>query len=173
MIGGGDLLRIQQACEAAFNPSDPGFAQEVAGCELQRAPAQIAQVAQNIGTILGTIRGAGYTGQLVLVTYHGLQYTNPNDASLLATAALDQAMVGVAQAFPQWNVSIARGFSSFATVATLLGGGDSCKAGLLYRLPDGTCDVHPSRLGHSLLAAAVASAVPASSIDLGASPPQF
>lgn len=173
MIGGGDLLAIQQACEAAFNPSDPGFAQEVAGCELQRAPAQIAQVAQNIGTILGTIRGVGYTGQLVLVTYHGLQYTNPNDASLLATAALDQAMVGVAQAFPQWNVSIAKGFSTFATVATLLGGGDSCKAGLLYRLPDGTCDVHPSRLGHTVLATAVANAVPASSIDLGASPPQF
>jgi hypothetical protein len=172
-IGGGDLLLLQQACEAAFDPNDPAYAQEVAGCELQRAPAQLAQTAQNIGTIVGTIRGAGYTGQLVLVTYHGLQYSNPSDASLLATAALDRAMVQVAQAFPQWNVSIARGFSSFAALATLLGGGDSCKAGLLYKLPDGTCDIHPSRFGHSVLAAAVASAVPASSIDLNASTPQY
>src|SRR5262249_23305183 len=114
------------------------------------------------------------------------QYSNPNDAALIATAGLDQAMVGLAQAFPQWNVSIARGFSAFATVATLLGGGDSCKAGLLYRLPDGTCNIHPSRFGHTLLAAAVANAAPpptlplhpsppapASSIDLNASPPQF
>jgi hypothetical protein len=172
-IGGGDLLLIQQACQAAFNPSDPGYAQEVAGCELQRAPAQLAQTAQNIGTIVGTIRGIGYTGQLVLVTYYGLQYSNPSDVTLISTAALDQAMVAVAQAFPQWKVSIAKGFSAFATVATLLGGGDSCKAGLLYRLPDGTCNIHPSRLGHALLAAAVANAVPASSIDLNASPPQF
>jgi hypothetical protein len=172
-IGGGDLLLLQQACEAAFDPNDPAYAQEVAGCELQRAPAQLAQTAQNIGTIVGTIRAAGYTGQVVLVTYYGLQYSNPSDASLLATAALDRAMVQVAQAFPQWNVSIARGFSSFAALATLLGGGDSCKAGLLYKLPDGTCDIHPSRFGHSVLAAAVASAVPASSIDLNASTPQF
>lgn len=172
-IGAGDLLALQQACEAAFNPSDPGFPQEVAGCELQRGPAVIAQAAQNIGTIVGTIRAIGYTGQLVLVTYYGQQYSNPNDAALIATAGLDQAMVGLAQAFPQWNVSIARGFSAFATVATLLGGGDSCKAALLYRLPDGTCNIHPSRFGHTLLAAAVANAVPASSIDLNASPPQF
>jgi hypothetical protein len=82
-------------------------------------------------------------------------------------------MVQVAQAFPQWNLSIAKGFSSFGSLATLLGGGDSCKAGLLYKLPDGTCDVHPSRFGHSVLATAVANAVPASSIEINASPPQY
>jgi hypothetical protein len=173
MIGGGDLLVLQQVCEAAFDKNDPSYAQEVAGCELQRAPAQLAQTAQNIGTIVGTIRGAGYTGQLVLVTYHALNYSNPSDANLIATAALDRAMVQVAQAAPQWNLSVARGFSSFGALATLLGGGDSCKAGLLYKLANGTCDIHPSRFGHSVLAAAVASAVPASSIDLNASTPQY
>jgi len=172
-IGGGDLLALQEACEAAFDKNDPAYAQEVAGCELQRAPALLAQTAQNIATIVGTIRGVGYTGQLVLVTYYAQQYGNPNDVNLIATAALDRAMVGVAQAFPQWKVSIAKGFSTFGAVATLLGGGDSCKAGLLYRLPNGTCDIHPSRLGHAQLAAAVAGAVPASSIDLNASPPQY
>jgi len=172
-IGGGDLLALQQACEAAFDKNDPAYPQEVAGCELQQAPALLAQTAQNIATIVGTIRGVGYTGQLVLVTYYAQQYANPNDVNLIATAALDRAMVGVAQAFPQWNVSIAKGFSTFGAVATLLGGGDSCKAGLLYRLPNGTCDIHPSKLGHAQLAAAVASAVPASSIDINASPPQY
>ena len=172
-IGGGDLLLVQQTCEAAFDRNDPNYAQEVAGCELQQVPTQLARTAQNIGTIVGTIRGAGYTGQLVLVTYYGRQYSNSNDADLIATAALDQVMVQVAQAFPQWNLSIARGFSSFGAIATLAGGGDSCKAGLLYKLPDGTCNIHPSRFGQAVLATAVASAVPASSIDLNASNPQY
>jgi hypothetical protein len=172
-IGGGDLLLLQQACEAAFNRTDPAYAQEVAGCKLQQAPAVLAQTAQNIATIVGTIRSIGYTGQLVLVTYHAEQYSDPNDVNLIAAVGLDRAMVGVAQAFPQWNVSIAKGFSTFGTIATLLGGGDSCKAGLLYRLPNGTCDIHPSRFGQTQLAAAVARAVPASSIDLNASPPQY
>jgi len=172
-IGGGDLLSLGATCAAAFNTNDPAYAQEVAGCELQQAPAVLAQTAQNIATIVGTIRSIGYTGQLVLVTYPAEQYSNLNDVNLIATAGLDRAMVGVAQAFPQWNVSIAKGFSTFGAIATLLGGGDSCKAGLLYRLPDGTCDIHPSRFGHTQLAAAVASAVPASSIDLNASPPQY
>jgi hypothetical protein len=172
-IGGGDLLLVQQACEAAFDKNDPAYALKVAGCELQQVPTQLVQTAQNIGTIVGTIRGFGYTGQLVLVTYYAQQYADSNDAGLIATAALDRTMVAVAQAFPQWNLSIAKGFSSFGAVATLLGGGDSCKAGLLYKLPDGTCDIHPSRLGHSVLAAAVAGAVPASSIDINASTPQY
>jgi hypothetical protein len=172
-IGGGDLLLVQQACEAAFDKNDPAYALEVAGCELQQVPAQLAQTAQNIGTIVGTIRGTGYAGQLVLVTYYAQQYANPNDVTLIATAALDRTMVAVAQAFPQWNLSIARGFSSFGAVATLLGGGDACKAGLLYKLPDGTCNIHPSKFGQSVLAAAVADAVAASSIDINASTPQF
>ncbi len=172
-LGGGDLLLVQQTCEAAFDRNDPNYAQEVGACELQQVPTLLPQVGQNIGTIVGTIRGTGFTGQLVLVTYHGLQYSNPDDPALIATAALDRVMVQVAQAFPQWNVSIARGFSSFGAIATVLGGGDSCKAGLLYKLPDGTCDVHPSRFGHTVLAAAVAGAVPASSIDLNASTPRF
>jgi hypothetical protein len=172
-IGADDLLLVQEACEAAFDKNDPAYALEVAGCELQQVPAQLVQTAKNIGTIVGTIRGIGYTGQLVLVTYHAQQYADPNDVRLIATVALDRTMVGVAQAFPQWNLSIAKGFSSFGAVATLLGGGDSCKAGLLYKLPDGTCDIHPSKFGHTVLASAVAGAVAASSIDINASPPQY
>jgi hypothetical protein len=107
------------------------------------------------------------------VTYYAEQYADPNNVRLIATAALDRTMIGLAQAFPQWNLSIARGFSSFGAIATRLGGGDSCKAGLLFKLPDGTCDIHPSKFGHTVLAGAVAGAVAASSIDINASPPQY
>ena len=37
--------------------------------------------------------------------------------------------------------------------------GDPCKAGLVFRLNDGTCDVHPTLAGQGLLAAAVEVAI--------------
>jgi hypothetical protein len=171
-IGANELQLVEATCKAAFNPQDPNYAQEVAACELAQGPAAIAQVAQNIAIIAGTLRASGYSGQLALVTYNAIQYANQSDPAFLAIAGLDQAMVQVAQALPQLNLSLAKGFSSFGAIAALAGG-DSCKAGLLYRLPDGTCDRHPSRFGASVYALAVAGAVPASSINLQASPPQF
>ena len=90
-IGADDLFLVQKACEAAFDKNDPAYALEVAGCELQQVPAQLVQTAQNIGTIVGTIRGIGYTGQLVLVTYYAEQYADPNNVRLIATAALELA----------------------------------------------------------------------------------
>jgi hypothetical protein len=44
-------------------------------------------------------------------------------------------------------------------------GGDPCAAGLLIKLPDGTCNIHPSPAGHLLLAQAIEAAV-------GALPPK-
>ena len=34
-------------------------------------------------------------------------------------------------------------------------GGSPCAAGLLIKLPDGTCNIHPSPAGHQLLAQAI------------------
>jgi lysophospholipase L1-like esterase len=173
-IGANDMLLVQNACEAAYDPTtDANYVADVTNCELSKMPAVIGAAAGNIGYIATAIRQSGYTGQLVLVTYYSTQYTNPNDPTLQSVAGLDQAMVKVAQAYPQLGLSIARGFSAFAQAATALGGGDACKAGLLYKLQNGTCNIHPSAAGQSVLAGAVAAAVPASQIDLTASPPQF
>jgi hypothetical protein len=46
--------------------------------------------------------------------------------------------------------------------------GDLCTTGLLIVLPDGSCDLHPTRIGHGLIANAVVAAAkawPSSSID--------
>jgi hypothetical protein len=173
-IGANDMLLVQNACLAAYDPStDANYVADVTTCEESKMPAVIGAAAGNIGYIATAIRQSGYTGQLVLVTYYSTQYTNPNDPTLLSVAGLDEAMVKVAQAYPQLGLSIARGFSTFAQLATALGGGDSCKAGLLYKLADGTCNIHPSAAGQAVLAAAVAAAVPASQIDLTATTPQF
>jgi len=153
--------------------NDLNYVADVTNCEASQIPGTIANAARNIGTIAGAIRQSGYTGQLVLVTYYAEQYSNTSDLNLQAVVGLDEAMVQVAQAYPQLNLSIAKSFSTFGAIANAAGGGDSCKAGLLYKLADGTCDKHPSRFGQAVLAAAVAAAVPASKIDLSASPPQF
>lgn len=167
-IGANDLLLLQNSCIAA-HPTDPAAIEQ---CLVSGAPATIYQAAQNLGYILGAIRQSGYTGQLVVVTYYSMQYSDLTDVQLQSIYGLDQALVQVAQV-PAFNASVAKGFSSFAAIAKVLGGGDSCKAGLLYKLADGTCDKHPSRFGQSVLALDVTGAVPASQIDLTASTPQF
>jgi lysophospholipase L1-like esterase len=173
-IGANDMLLVQNACEAAYDPTtDATYVADVTNCELSKMPGVIEAAAGNIGYIASAIRQSGYRGQLVLVTYYATQYTNPNDPTLQSVAGLDEAMVKVAQAYPQLGLSIAKGFSSFAAAAIAQGGGDACQAGLLYKLSDGTCNIHPSASGQLLLAAAVAAAVPASQIDLTATTPQF
>jgi hypothetical protein len=54
----------------------------------------------------------------------------------------------------KYKVRIASGFDAFKPLA-LANGGSSCAAHLVIALPAGGCDVHPTRLGHLLLAFAV------------------
>jgi hypothetical protein len=166
-IGANDLLLLQNDCTAAHQ-SDP---ENIPACIAAGAPATILGAAENVGYVLGAIRHAGYAGQLVVVTYYELEYSNTMDLNFQALYGLDEALVQVAQT-PGLDASVAKAFTTFGALAELRGG-DSCAAGLLYKLSDGTCDKHPSLLGHGVLAATVAAAAPASSIDLTQTPIQF
>jgi lysophospholipase L1-like esterase len=159
MVGANDLIIAQNACIAQFYP-DPNA---INNCLAQAVPGVIASAANNIGYIVSQLRGTGYKGQIVLVTYYELQYYNQSDLTFEAAYGLDQAIVQVGQAL---GVSIAGGFSAFAQ-ASAGAGYDACKAGLLYAMPDGTCNKHPSAAGQAVLAAAVKAAVPASAIPAG------
>ena len=174
-IGANDILLVQLGCEAKYDPTtDANYIADVTACEEAGIPGAIEGAVNNIGYIAGALRqGAGYTGQIVVMTYYALQYTNTADPTFQAVYGLDEAMVELAQAVPSLNLYIGKSFSTYAAVATALGGGDSCKAGLLYKLSDGTCNKHPSLAGQTLLAGVVATAVPASQINLAASTPQF
>jgi hypothetical protein len=167
-IGANDLLILQDNCTAAHYPDIAAIQQ----CVSDGAVPTILNAASNLGTILGAIRQSGYTGQLVVVTYYSLQYSDATDLNLRSIYGLDQALVTVAQD-PRLGASVAKGFTAFGAIAKLAGGGDSCKAGLLYRMADGTCDKHPSAFGQSVLAAAVAAAVPAASNNLADPNAQF
>jgi lysophospholipase L1-like esterase len=120
--------------------------------------SELSGVAQEIGTNLATmiteLRGqGGYGGPIVVLTYYSLNYADP--AQVAGTLFLDSVIASATQAA---GGIVANGFTAFA-VPSAAYGGDPCAAGLLIKLPDGTCNIHPSADGQQVLAAAIADAV--------------
>ena len=125
--------------------------------ELQAA---LQQIQANLTAIYTQIRDVGhYQGPLVALTYYSLDYSDP--AQVAGTQLLDSVIASVTQAF---GGKVADGFAAFAGPSAAFGG-SPCAAGLLIKLPDGTCNIHPSPAGHLLLAQAIESVV-------GALPPK-
>ncbi len=145
MIGGNDLLQLQNSC-AKSTPLD------VNGCIVVGLPAVLKNLATNLTTIYSGLRHAGFKGDFVAVTYYSTNYRDLVTTG--AVGAADGVLAGVTKAF---GGKVADGFGRFAA-ATAPFGGDTCAAGLLIRLPTNTCDIHPSPAGAALLASAVRAA---------------
>lgn len=124
------------------------------GCanEFQRV---LTGVHRNITTILRGIRGTGYAGQVVLLTYYSMNYAD--NALTGHIAVLNN---NIAQAARPFNVRVASGFDAFRSAAQH-DEGSACQAKLLTALTNGRgpCGVHPSGKGQALLAQAVVRAV--------------
>jgi len=113
-------------------------------------PAVLKQISTDVTHILTAIRRDGrYHGQLVILNYYSLDYSNPVDNA--GSLALNQAMD---QAAAPFKAAIADGYGLFQTAA-LHSGQNSCTAGLLTQLSTGGCGVHPSVAGQAVLALAV------------------
>jgi lysophospholipase L1-like esterase len=137
-IGGNDLGLLQVECNFDL------------ACEFMRLPTVLGTYGQNMLTIFTNLRvTAGYQGPIVLLTYYVFNYTDPVQVG--AFTQLNGIASGIATAF---GAKIADGFTAFLVASTPFGG-DSCAAGLLVKLPDGTCDTHPSLAGQKLLASTV------------------
>jgi lysophospholipase L1-like esterase len=116
-------------------------------------PTVLAKLKKNVATILSTIRRkAHYRGQILINNYYALSYGVPAIAaqSKLLNATVDSAA-------KPFGVRFGDGFGVLR-VAAVHSGGDSCKAGLLTQIGPGTCGVHPSVAGQTLLAQAVENA---------------
>ncbi len=118
-----------------------------AGAAEQTALA--ASIRAGLRVVLDRIRGAGYRGRLVVVTYY-----SPTRAEQAAVADLDTLLRAAAASH---GAVVADGAGAFDR-ASSAEGGDLCAAGLLVRLPGGSCDEHPSAKGQADLAAAVVAA---------------
>jgi len=118
------------------------------------SPAEVQAVLQeiqaNLTTIYTKIRDvAHYRGLLVALTYYSISYSDP--AEVAGTEALNSAIASVTEKF---GGKVADGFAAFEGPSAAFGG-SPCAAGLLIKLPDGTCNIHPSPTGHLLLARAI------------------
>jgi lysophospholipase L1-like esterase len=147
-LGGNDLGDVELSC--AGNTT----------CELNNLPGTLAQVGANLATTVARIRGAGYSGPIVLVNYYAFNYTNAVQNA--AFGALAQTIAGVAAASP--DVKVADAFKAFALLSAPFNG-DTCAAGLRIRLnslnPEtgDNCDVHPTFAGHAVLAGTIFAAL--------------
>ena len=144
MLGADDLLLLEQACNN--NPQ----------CIENGLPQLYATVEANMTTILAGLRGTGYDGTIVIVNYYSPDYSNQFDT---------QAIVGLNQAIsapaPQYSAQVADVFTAFQNASNnSFAMGNTCKAGLLAaanpQTSPPTCDVHPSQLGHKLIASVIA-----------------
>jgi len=141
-IGANDVFLLENAC----------FAQKIVpplACIQAGFGAVLAGLQTNLTTIYGNIRAMGYQGTIVALTYYTVNYQD--QVAVPGVLALNAVVKAVTIGF---GGRVADGFGAFGAIAASTGG-DSCAAGLLIRLPDGTCDIHPSTLGAEVLAQAV------------------
>jgi lysophospholipase L1-like esterase len=112
--------------------------------------AVLKKIQVNLSIIYALIRDvARYHGPLVALTYYSLSYSDPTQVA--GTEELNSAIASVTEKF---GGKIADGFAAFEGPSEAAGG-SPCTAGLLIKLPDGTCNIHPSPAGHELLAQAI------------------
>src|SRR5215469_486425 len=136
-IGANDVFLCQETtADACASPAE--------------VQAVLKKIQLNLAIIYALIRDvARYHGPLVALTYYSLSYSDPTQVA--GTEELNAAIASVTEKF---GGKIANGFAAFEG-PSLAAGGSPCAAGLLIKLPDGTCNIHPSPAGHQLLAEAI------------------
>lgn len=151
-IGGNDLLRVEENCKL---PSLVG-----AGCKLARLPFFRHGYGENLETIVRTIHASGHRGKMVFLTTYAPDYSDP-----LATFALRQfndelreTIERLREKVPGLELRIADGYVAFESRAAAHGG-KTCATGLLIANRDGSCDIHPTKEGHQVLAEAILDAI--------------
>jgi lysophospholipase L1-like esterase len=141
------LVTINIGANDAFLCQETTADQCASPAELQ---AVLKKIQVNLAIIYVLIRDvARYHGPLVALTYYSLSYSDPTQ--IAGTEALNSAIASVTEKF---GGKVADGFAAFEGPSQAAGG-SPCAAGLLIKLPDGTCNIHPSPAGHQLLAQAI------------------
>ena len=140
-LAGNDIFLLQAACGGDPVCFQLGFED------------MVTTLTGNIYAILGNLRGAGYTGEIVFLTLYTTATYATNPGAVFAVQAINDAAASI---LPLFGARLADGFSA-------LGAGvvSPCEQGWLIPspAPGGGCDVHPSTAGHELLADAILNAL--------------
>jgi lysophospholipase L1-like esterase len=138
-------------------------------CTTSTALANLAtQIDTNLTTIYKDLRGTGYTGPIVTLDYYSTDYasTAGDEGTQYLNAVINKPSTSVNP-----PVITANGYAAFETPSSAFGG-STCAAGLLVKLPNGTCNVHPTLYGHRLLAQAIEQALTSAKVSV-ANPPGY
>lgn len=149
-IGANDLFLLNGSCASNPNPTE---------CVQAGLPSLFASVSTNMAEILQEIRSSGYGGEIVVVNYYSVDYSNTANTEIVNL--LNRSISAPARSF---GAVVADVFSAFQKVVSNSAiGGKTCNAGLLNVNPQdptqATCDVHPSQSGQRLIAETIARAV--------------
>lgn len=109
----------------------------------------LPKVSESLRQAAARLRAAGARGRVVLVGYHLVPGVEAQVGRL--NRAIERAASDAHVAY----ADTAGPFDRYARQHH----GDLCTTGLLIALPDGSCDLHPSRLGQGLIASAVLATV--------------
>ncbi len=115
-------------------------------------PATFQTFGGNLASILAQLRGTGYSGPLILLNYFAFNYADP-----LQVGAFTYLNGTISYFAGIYGAKVADSFTAFR-LASARFNGNVCSTGLLLKLPDGTCDTHPSLAGQALLAGTVLAA---------------
>jgi hypothetical protein len=141
-IGLNDVGILQANCTTQFS----GNAQAILTCEQNGLPGTLALVGQNLSTIFSDLRATGYKGTIVAVDAFSFNYSD-----LVESAAISAFNSVTEQAASPFDVTVADIYPIFEHITAPFGG-DTCAAGLLVKLSDGTCDTHPNLVGQGIVA---------------------
>jgi lysophospholipase L1-like esterase len=149
-VGANDLFLLQSSCARDPNPT---------ACVEAELPSVLVTLSTNMAKILQDIRSTGYGGEIVIVNYYSLDYSDA--VGTATTKLLNQSITAPARAFGAVVADVFTAFQNAVSNPAL--GGKICNAGLLNVNPQdptqATCDVHPSQSGQRLIAATIARAV--------------
>lgn len=135
-LGANDVFLLDHLCNRELS------------CILTNFISTASQYSANLSFIYTQLRKV-YDGPLVALSIY-----NPYPADTTAQYALDRMNEILAEQTTAHGGKVADGMTAFANAAP-----DPCAGGLLIRLPDGTCDVHPTPAGAAVLAGALEAAM--------------
>jgi len=135
-IGANDIYLLDHICNRDL------------ACIAENLVSTITAYRNNLDFIFAQLRKV-YDGPLVAMTIY-----NPYPGDATAGYAIDQIDSVLAERIAVHHGILADGKAAFASASA-----DPCAAGLLIRMPDGTCDVHPTPAGAAVLSDAIDAAI--------------
>lgn len=118
---------------------------EAEACIAEKLPSHQTALMGRLGEILKRIRDTGYSGRIIVLSYSWYTF---NDYVASIAPDFYQEWDTVLQPY---DAELAPVFEAFRAASEPYGG-DPCAAGLQIQNSNGSCNIHPTRAGHQLIA---------------------